>query len=67
MVLFERFCYQAGRVIGDVIYYSTAPVVLVTVVQGSNKFSRLATKVALKEKTREAITENVFKCLEYLE
>ena len=67
MPLFEKVCYDAGRVIGNVIFYTTGPVIAVTARQGYGKFTRLATKVALKEKTREAITENIFKCLKYIE
>jgi len=65
--MFEEICYKSGRVIGSVLYYTTGPVVLVTAVQGYGKFARLASKVALKEKTQKVITENVFRCLQYIE
>ena len=72
MVLIERVCYTIGGVIADFILLAFAPTSVLTaskVLKASNcwgKFSRFATKVSLVDKSPEAITENIFECLPYL-
>lgn len=67
MVLVERISYQVGRVVGDVIYFTAAPTIIVIGGKCAGKIQNLASKVALADKSPAAITENVFKCLPFIE
>lgn len=63
-MLIERFCYAAGEVVGDIIYFTA---VSQTGVAAYLKVSKFATAHSLKDKNAEAITDNVFQCLEYID
>ena len=74
MALIEKVFYKLGGAIADVVLFSAKPVASVTAIgcvtkyggTAVKKFSKFAAKVALKDKTQESISENLFKCLDYL-
>lgn len=67
MVLIEKSCYQIGRIISNILYVATAPTVIAVSTKCARKFTVLVSNLSLKDKSRAAITENVFKCLDFLE
>jgi hypothetical protein len=75
MVLIEKVFYTLGGTIADILIFSTKPVASVATIgyvtkyggTAAKKFAKFATEVALKDKTQENISENLFKCLEYID
>jgi hypothetical protein len=65
MVLIEKVFYSLGGAIADVVIF----IGCVTKYGGTavKKFSKFATEVALKDKTPDNISENLFKCLDYID
>ena len=61
--------------LADAIYFGAWPVASVAAIScvtkyggtAVKKFSKFASKVSLKNKTTQTISENVFKCLEYID
>jgi NADPH-dependent curcumin reductase CurA len=75
MVLIEKVFYSLGGAIADVVIFSTRPAAsiaaigCVTKYGGSavKKFSKFAAEAALKDRTEDSISENLFKCLDYID
>lgn len=70
MVLIERLCYNVGVVLADVVYYSVVPtsaVVIGKVTNGGRAVSEFAAKHVLIDKSADAISENLFECLQYID
>ena len=53
--------------IADLILVSVTPTAAFTTVKVVNKFTSFATAHALKNKTVDVISENLFECLPFLE
>jgi NADPH-dependent curcumin reductase CurA len=75
MVLLEKVFYNLGGAIADVVLFSTRPAASVAAIgcvtkyggSAVKKISKFATEVALKDRTQANISENLFKCLEYID
>ena len=69
MVLVEKFCYNVGVVLADVVYYSFVPtgtIVLGKITSSSKAIGDFAAKHVI-EKNADAVAENLFECLKYLD
>jgi hypothetical protein len=75
MVLMEKVFYTLGGAIADVVIFSTQPIASVVAINcvtkyggtAVKKFSKFAAEVALKDRTEDSISENLFKCLDYID
>lgn len=75
MILLERLCYALGGALADVFYFGVRPAASITAIgcvrkyssTALKKFVKLAANVALTDKTQEGISENLFKCLDYID
>jgi NADPH-dependent curcumin reductase CurA len=75
MAIIERVFYNLGGAIADVVIFSTKPVASVAAIgcvtkyggSAIKKFSKFATEIALNDKTEDNVSENLFKCLDYID
>lgn len=67
MALVEKVCYEIGCGLVDIVMLGTAPTTFLIGIKCVQKLDGVAKAHALTSRTREAITENVFKCLEYID
>jgi len=75
MVLIEKVFYNLGGAIADVVIFSARPAASVAAIgyatkyggSAVKKFSKFATQVALKDRTPDNISENLFKRLDYID
>ena len=67
MVLIEQLCYKLSNRLGDVILFDVCPMSVAVYAKCANKFNKSSSRVALKERTIEAISNNLFDCLDYID
>jgi NADPH-dependent curcumin reductase CurA len=75
MVLIEKVFYNLGGALADVVIFSTKPAASIAAIgcvtkyggTAVKKFSTFATGVTLKDRTLDSISENLFKCLDYID
>lgn len=67
MVCFEQLSYYLGKVTADLVLFSILPSSSFVAYKVVFKFSDFATSHKLPNKNVETISENLFKCLPYLD
>jgi ABC-type transport system involved in Fe-S cluster assembly fused permease/ATPase subunit len=67
MVLTQKILYYAGAVAADVVLVTVTPYSVYTVYKVASRVSIFATTHALKNKTAEVVSENLFNCLQFLD
>jgi hypothetical protein len=67
MVLIEKFGYITGQVLAEVVLIALAPSSTYTAYKVFTKFSSIASTHSLKNKTADIVSENLYKCLYYID
>lgn len=74
MVIAERLCYRLGEVLADIILISVGPTSLFTTmkvtqktIKVTQKFSKFAILHSIDSTSVDAVSENLFECLPFLE
>lgn len=67
MVFIEKYSYQLGRIIGDIIVVSLLPTSGLIVYTSVKKFCNFADKHSIAKYGKDYITQNLFDCLPYIE
>jgi NADPH-dependent curcumin reductase CurA len=75
MVLVEKVFYSLGGAIADLVIFSTRPAASIAAIgcvtkyggTAVKKFSKFAAEAALKDRTEDTISDNLFKCLDYID
>jgi hypothetical protein len=67
MPFVEKILYYTGAVAADIVLVTVTPYSAYTVYRVASKVSVFATTHALKNKTVEVVSENLFNCLQFLD
>lgn len=67
MVLTEKLAYYAGELFADLVFYTIMPTSGFAAFKVILRFNEFAKKHSLADKSIETVSENLFKCLPYID
>ena len=66
MVLTEKIAYYAGELFADFVFFTLMPTSGFAAYKVFLRFNKFAKSHSLVDKSVEAVSENLFKCLPYI-